>query len=79
VHISELSNRYIKDPSEAVKTGQVVKIKVLSVDAKAKRIALSIKALTAPTQRTIAKPAPKPEATLDEKLTALTMKWKARS
>lgn len=79
VHISELSNRYIKDPSEAVKTGQVVKVKVLSVDTKAKRIALSIKALTAPAQRAIAKPAPKPEATLDEKLAALSMKWKARS
>ena len=79
VHISELSNRYIKDPSEAVKTGQVVKVKVLSVDLKAKRIALSIKALTAPTHRTIAKPAPNPEATFDEKLAALSMKWKARS
>jgi uncharacterized protein len=41
VHISELSNRFIKEPSEAVKTGQIVKVKVLSVDAKAKRIALS--------------------------------------
>jgi uncharacterized protein len=79
VHISELSNRYIKDPSEAVKTGQVVKVKVLSVDTKAKRIALSIKALTAPAPKSIAKPAPKPEATLDEKLTALSTKWKVRS
>src|SRR5579884_3254689 len=30
VHISELSNRFIKDPSEAVKAGQIVKVKVLS-------------------------------------------------
>jgi uncharacterized protein len=51
VHISELSNRYIKEPSEAVKTGQIVKVKVLSVDLKAKRIALSIKQLTASTPR----------------------------
>lgn len=79
VHISELSNRYIKDPSEAVKTGQLVKVKVLSVDTKAKRIALSIKALTAPAPKTIAKPAPKPEPTLDEKLAALSSKWKVRS
>jgi uncharacterized protein len=79
VHISELSNRYIKDPSEAVKTGQVVKVKVLSVDTKAKRIALSIKALTAPAPKPIAKTAPKPEATLDEKLAALSTKWKVRS
>ena len=45
VHVSELSNRYIKDPREAVKVGQIVKVKVISADAKAKRIALSIKAL----------------------------------
>ena len=45
VHISELSNRYIKDPGEAVKVGQIVKVKVLSADAKTKRIALSMKAL----------------------------------
>jgi protein Tex len=38
VHISELSNRFIKDPSEAVKVGQIVKVKVLSADAKTKRI-----------------------------------------
>jgi len=43
VHISELSNRFIKDPSEAVKAGQIVKVKVLSADLKAKRIALSMK------------------------------------
>jgi len=79
VHISELSNRYIKDPSEAVKTGQVVKVKVLSVDTKAKRIALSIKALTAPAAKPIAKAAPKPEATMNEKLAALSSKWKVRS
>jgi len=78
VHISELSNRFIKDPSEAVKTGQIVKVKVLSVDVKAKRIALSIKALTAPSPRPAQKPAPKPQVTLDEKLAALSMKWKVR-
>ena len=83
VHISELSNRFIKDPSEAVKTGQIVKIKVLSVDTKTRRIALSIKALTAPAPRPAArpadKPAAKPQPTMDEKLAALSMKWKARS
>jgi uncharacterized protein len=79
VHISELSNRYIKDPSEAVKTGQIVKVKVLSVDTKAKRIALSIKALSASTPRPIARPVSKPEATLNEKLAALSTKWKVRS
>ncbi len=82
VHISELSNRYIKEPSEAVKTGQIVKVKVLSVDAKAKRIALSIKALSAPAARPVRKqekPDAKPQPTMDEKLAALSTKWKVRS
>jgi uncharacterized protein len=78
VHISELSNRFIKEPSEAVKTGQIVKVKVLGVDLKAKRIALSIKALTAPAARPAPKPAAKPAATMNEKLAALSTKWKVR-
>jgi uncharacterized protein len=82
VHISELSNRFIKEPSEAVKTGQIVKVKVLSVDAKAKRIALSIKQLTAPAARSGHKPAPKPQpatpVSMNDKLAALSMKWKVR-
>lgn len=43
VHISHLAKRYVKDPNDAVKVGQVVKVKVLSVDAQRKRISLSIK------------------------------------
>ncbi len=80
VHISELSNRYIKDPNEAVKTGQIVKVKVLSVDTKAKRIGLSIKALMGPSgpRPNAARPAPPPPATLDEKLAALSNKWRVR-
>jgi len=79
VHISELSDRYIKDPSEAVKTGQIVKVKVLSVDVKAKRIGLSIKALSAPPPRTAAKQVPRSGTTASEKLATLSAKWKTRS
>ena len=43
VHISHLANRYVKDPNDAAKAGQVVKVKVLSADPQRKRIALSIK------------------------------------
>src|SRR6202012_4673748 len=78
VHISELSNRFIKEPSEAVKTGQIVKVKVLSVDTKTKRIALSMKALLEPAARPASKPntsAAKPQATINEKLATLSMKW----
>ena len=43
VHVSEIANRYIADPGEALKLGQKVQVKVLEVDAARKRIALSIK------------------------------------
>ncbi|MBT9156846.1 MAG: 30S ribosomal protein S1 [Firmicutes bacterium] len=43
VHISEISDKYIKHPSEAVAVGDVVKVRILSVDPKRKRIGLSMK------------------------------------
>jgi uncharacterized protein len=42
-HVSQLSDRYIKDPSEAVKVNQRVMATVLEVDVKRKRISLSLK------------------------------------
>lgn len=43
VHISQLCDRFVCDPNEIVKVGQVVKVKVLEVNPKLKRIGLSIK------------------------------------
>jgi len=43
VHISMLANRFVKDPHEVVKAGDVVRVKVLDVDEKRKRIALTMK------------------------------------
>ncbi|RFC39118.1 MAG: S1 RNA binding domain-containing protein [Candidatus Nitrotoga sp. LAW] len=43
IHISALSNNFVKDPHTIVKTGQVVKVKVLEVDEKRKRIALTMR------------------------------------
>lgn len=43
VHISALANRYVSDPREVVKAGDVVKVKVLEVDAARKRIALTMR------------------------------------
>ncbi|PYV11483.1 MAG: hypothetical protein DMG07_19030, partial [Acidobacteria bacterium] len=51
VHLSQMSNRYIRDPREAVKVGDVVSVKVLAVDAESKRISLSMKALLPPLPR----------------------------
>lgn len=46
VHVSEIANRYISDPGEALKLGQKVQVKVMEVDVHRKRIALSIKQAT---------------------------------
>lgn len=43
VHISQISKGYIKHPSEALKVGQVVKVKVIGIDKAKKRISLTIK------------------------------------
>jgi uncharacterized protein len=43
VHISALSNKFVKDAHEVVKAGQVVKVKVMEVDVKRNRIGLSMR------------------------------------
>jgi uncharacterized protein len=43
VHISELSDSFVTDPMKVVKVGQVVKVRVVQVDAELKRISLSMK------------------------------------
>ncbi|MBE95953.1 Tex family protein [Marinobacter sp.] len=43
VHISALSNTFVKDPREVVKAGDIVKVKVMDVDIPRKRIALSMR------------------------------------
>jgi uncharacterized protein len=43
VHISMLANKFVKDPHEVVKAGEVVKVKVLEVDEKRKRVALTMR------------------------------------
>ena len=44
VHISQISNRYIRHPAEVLKVGDIVTVWVLSVDMAKKRIALTMKA-----------------------------------
>jgi len=50
VHVSEIANRFIRHPSEAVKVGDIVKVIILEVDTKRKRISLSIKQVPKDTQ-----------------------------
>jgi len=78
VHVSELANRYIADPAEFVKAGQIVKVQVLSADAKTKRIALSMKALAGPAKPAPAKQEQRAAPTMDQKLAALADRFKKR-
>lgn len=43
VHVSQLADRFVKDPHEVVKAGDVVKVRVVEVDAKRKRIGLTMR------------------------------------
>ncbi|WP_159916194.1 Tex family protein [Pantoea sp. 18069] len=51
VHVSQMSHKYITDAREVVKTGQIVKVKVLEVDVARKRISLTMKLDAAPARR----------------------------
>jgi uncharacterized protein len=51
VHVSQLAHKFVADAREVVKTGDIVRVKVLEVDAARKRIALSMKLDAAPARR----------------------------
>ncbi len=55
IHISQISDRFVDDPTKVVKVGQIVKVSVLEVDAELKRISLSMRSDPS------AKPEPKPK------------------
>jgi protein Tex len=87
VHISHLSDRFIKDPNEAIAVQQKVKVTVLEVDIPRNRIALSLKSdpfgKTPPVRTTERqekpskpKPASKPVESMEDKLAQLREKFK---
>ena len=51
VHVSQLANKFVKDPKDVVKTGQIVKVKVVEVDVARKRIALTMRLEATPVVR----------------------------
>ncbi|HYH01647.1 MAG TPA: helix-hairpin-helix domain-containing protein, partial [Bacillota bacterium] len=79
VHVSELSDKYVKDPTEVVAVGDIVDVRVLEVDLNRKRIALTMKkqsdgeTVSKPVEapRSNHKPAPKPKP---EQPTTLSLK-----
>jgi uncharacterized protein len=81
VHVSQLANRFVKEASDVVKVGQIVKVQVISADAKAKRIALSMKALEAAPpepKRKNFQPAPQSKPKFEDSVAALADKFKRR-
>ncbi|WP_020528400.1 Tex family protein [Flexithrix dorotheae] len=75
VHLSQLADRFIKHPSEVVKVHQKVKVKVVEVDIKRKRIALTMKSDQKP-GNSKRKTEKKSEISLEEKLNMLKSKFK---
>jgi len=81
VHVSEISHKYITDPSEVLKLNQQVKVKVTDVDVSRKRIALSIKQTEIPpAKNTFNKPKGPlgktvKEPTMNDALSALKQKF----
>ena len=45
VHISEMSDKYIKNPSDIVSVGDIVKVKVIKIDKERQKVALSMKGI----------------------------------
>ena len=48
VHISELADKFVKNPAEVVKVNQKVAVTVLTIDAERKRISLSMRSVPSP-------------------------------
>ena len=58
VHVSQLSHKFVTDAREVVKTGDIVKVKVMEVDVERKRIGLSMKLGDAPPRQSGDRSAP---------------------
>jgi protein Tex len=63
VHVSQLADRFVKDPHEVVKAGDVVKVRVVDIDIPRKRIALSMRKDSS--QGSV--PEPRPQGTRDDR------------
>ena len=67
VHISLMSNKFISNPREIVKTGDIVKVHVVSVDVKRKRVSLSMVGPKTDESSQVAKPQPKARKPMNKK------------
>ena len=71
VHVSQLADRFVKDPHEVVKVGDRIKVRVLEVDLERRRIALTARRGAAPANEPGPRPSPAPR---DERRPAGTAK-----
>lgn len=62
VHLSQMAKRFISDPREVVKVGEIVKVRIIKIDKDAPRISLSMKAVAPPARKRPPRPMPKREA-----------------
>ncbi|MDZ4266302.1 MAG: S1 RNA-binding domain-containing protein, partial [Mycobacterium sp.] len=72
VHVSAMADRFVSDPHEVVRSGQVVKVKVVDVDIERQRIGLTLRLNDTPpreagTRRPERSPGPRPDAKKDRK------------
>ena len=73
VHISQLADKFVDDPSKIVSVGQKVSVKVIDVDINRKRISLSMKNQNTPKKQKVQ---PKKESgSFNDQLNALKGKW----
>jgi uncharacterized protein len=72
IHVSQLANRFVKEAGDVVKVGQIVKVQVLNADPKAKRIALSMKALEPSSAAKSSQPS------VEDQLAALASKFRVK-
>ena len=70
VHISSLTDKFVADPSEVVKAGDIVKVKVLEVDVNRKRISLTMRLEEQPKPANANKKAPTENRTQQKKAPA---------
>ena len=77
VHISAMSHKFIKDPREVVRAGEVVKVKVLEVDLERKRIGLTLR-LDDPLPKDVSAPKGKPERSEQRPGASRSRKQKAK-
>ena len=76
VHISQLADRFVKDPNDIVRVGQVVTVRVLEVNESLKRIGLSMRSPTAPSKPARNKPKQSPQHQSKPKATLGDLKAK---